>query len=331
MDKLYLAMLEVSPVDIDKIQRAGFRYCCDFEGTNSNELAHETGVSEDVITGILTRLREPAQQLCLQDGEKKGPQYIPTFCKSLDELLGGGLKIGSLTEFVGGPGSGKSQLALQSAVDCVIPEIFGGCGGSVIFIDTEGSLHPDRAKEMASSLIVHLQRVTGARVNSRTKADMERRLRGISTSSLLNKIKVIRVLDVTELVATCLSLDDLVSECGDCKLIIVDSIASCLRQDFDFATKTRLFSQISLSLSNVASQHHISVVTINQVTTSIDLSLKAALGNQWKHSVPTRLWLSKSGSRRSITIVKHSEAEEQTVEFTISDQGCRSSTAETSS
>eukprot|EP01060_Flectonema_neradi_P018578 TRINITY_DN25446_c0_g1_i1.p1 TRINITY_DN25446_c0_g1~~TRINITY_DN25446_c0_g1_i1.p1 ORF type:complete len:359 (+),score=57.90 TRINITY_DN25446_c0_g1_i1:62-1078(+) len=328
MDRLHLALLEMRPSDSDRLQRAGFRYFCDFEGIDSSKLSHETGIAEEVAAGLLKRLREPLDSPNLLFDQQPGggttnsTQYIPTFCKSLDALLGGGIKVGSLTEFAGAPGTGKSQLALQAAVDCVIPEIFGGLGGSVIYIDTEGSLHPDRAKEMTNSLIHHLQRVTAARVNSRVKADMERSLRGISIGSLLNRIQVIRTLDETELVATIFSLEELVTECGDCKLIVIDSIASCLRH-FNFSTKTRLLSQISLSLSGIASQFGISVITINQVTTSADMSLKPALGNQWKHSVPTRLWLSKSGDTRQITVVKNPDSEEKTIDFVISEQGCR--------
>jgi RAD51-like protein 2 len=34
---------------------------------------------------------------------------------------------------------GKTQLAIQLAVDVQIPELFGGNGGEAIYIDTEGS------------------------------------------------------------------------------------------------------------------------------------------------------------------------------------------------
>jgi len=35
---------------------------------------------------------------------------IATFCKSIDELLNGGVQVGRITELSGAPGSGKSQL-----------------------------------------------------------------------------------------------------------------------------------------------------------------------------------------------------------------------------
>ena len=44
----------------------------------------------------------------LQDAQKYPP--IVTFNEDLDTLLGGGVHIGRITEFYGGPGIGKTQL-----------------------------------------------------------------------------------------------------------------------------------------------------------------------------------------------------------------------------
>lgn len=56
----------------------------------------------------------------------------PIECKSLDELLGGGIESGSLTSFFGEAGSGKTNICLQLARNVVMS------GKKVIFIDTEG-------------------------------------------------------------------------------------------------------------------------------------------------------------------------------------------------
>ena len=36
--------------------------------------------------------------------------YIVTFCARVDEMLGGGVPLGKVTEFCGGPGLGKTQI-----------------------------------------------------------------------------------------------------------------------------------------------------------------------------------------------------------------------------
>jgi DNA repair protein RadB len=56
----------------------------------------------------------------------------PIECKSLDNLLGGGIESGSVTSLYGEAGSGKTNICLQLARNMVMN------GKKVIFIDTEG-------------------------------------------------------------------------------------------------------------------------------------------------------------------------------------------------
>ncbi|WP_255335663.1 DNA repair and recombination protein RadB [Methanosarcina sp. KYL-1] len=77
-------------------------------------------------------------------------------CKPLDELLGGGFEMGIVTQVFGAAGTGKTNLCIQLAVECVKQ------GQKVIFIDTEG-LSPARfkqiagenAKEIAKNIIIY--------------------------------------------------------------------------------------------------------------------------------------------------------------------------------
>jgi hypothetical protein len=60
------------------------------------------------------------------------PRSIITFCRGVDKLMGGGVPLGALTEFVGAPGVGKTQLAMQLALDAQIPALFSGAGGRCV-------------------------------------------------------------------------------------------------------------------------------------------------------------------------------------------------------
>lgn len=53
-------------------------------------------------------------------------------CKPLDELLGGGVEGGIITEFYGEGGTGKTNICIQLARNCALE------GRKVVFIDTEG-------------------------------------------------------------------------------------------------------------------------------------------------------------------------------------------------
>ena len=69
---------------------------------------------------------------------------IPTN-SSLDDLLGGGVEKGTITQFFGPPSSGKSNIALTLSVNVAKNS------KKVIFIDTEGGISIDRIKQIAQN------------------------------------------------------------------------------------------------------------------------------------------------------------------------------------
>ncbi|MEZ5334643.1 MAG: ATPase domain-containing protein [Methanolobus sp.] len=46
-------------------------------------------------------------------------EQLSSGCKPIDDLLGGGFEVGVVTQIYGEPGSGKTNLSLQLAVECV--------------------------------------------------------------------------------------------------------------------------------------------------------------------------------------------------------------------
>lgn len=42
--------------------------------------------------------------------EEREAGFIITLCKDFDEAIGGGIRVSSITELVGGPGTAKTQL-----------------------------------------------------------------------------------------------------------------------------------------------------------------------------------------------------------------------------
>ncbi|MCG7852494.1 MAG: AAA family ATPase, partial [Methanosarcinaceae archaeon] len=81
---------------------------------------------------------------------------LPSGCQPLDKLLSGGFESGIVTQLFGEAGSGKTNICLQLAVECV------KSGRKVVFVDTEG-ISPDRfrqiagdnAKEIAQHIIIY--------------------------------------------------------------------------------------------------------------------------------------------------------------------------------
>jgi len=74
---------------------------------------------------------------------------LSTGVRGLDELLGGGLEEGYVTELVGEFGAGKTQLCHQLAVMVQLPREEGGLGARALYIDTEGTFRPERVISIA--------------------------------------------------------------------------------------------------------------------------------------------------------------------------------------
>lgn len=52
--------------------------------------------------------KKTAHDLC--EDESAIDEGIPTLCGNLDDALGNGIPIGVITELIGAPGSGKTQI-----------------------------------------------------------------------------------------------------------------------------------------------------------------------------------------------------------------------------
>ncbi|MGC9554458.1 MAG: DNA repair and recombination protein RadB [Thermoplasmatota archaeon] len=59
-------------------------------------------------------------------------EYLPLNCPPLDQLLGGGVERGIITEIYGAGGTGKTNLCIQAA------RAAASRGDKVVFVDTEG-------------------------------------------------------------------------------------------------------------------------------------------------------------------------------------------------
>ena len=70
---------------------------------------------------------------------------IPTSSRKLDEALGNGVRLGTITEFAGRNRTGKTQLILQMIFNTVLPKPLGVIDGEAVYISTQpGSFCPDR-------------------------------------------------------------------------------------------------------------------------------------------------------------------------------------------
>ena len=77
---------------------------------------------------------------------------ISTSSIALDNLLGGGLRVGMLTDVFGASGTGKTQLCFQLCVNCTKPKNKNGLDGNVLFIDATNIFRPERIAQIAKHI-----------------------------------------------------------------------------------------------------------------------------------------------------------------------------------
>lgn len=158
---------------------------------------------------------------------------ISTGSRSLDGLLGGGIRSGMVTDFFGGSGTGKSQLCFTICVNCA-KEI--NPGESILFIDTTGNFRPERIQEIS---------------------------KGQGKEGVLSKISYMRVFN---------SSDQNNVICGASerrpKIIIVDNVTYLISNEFGGARKYLRIMKHMHSLCLTAITLDCAVVVTNMLTYS---------------------------------------------------------------
>jgi len=215
--------------------------------------------------------------------------YLSTTLAPLDHLLRGGIPSGSVTEIVGPPGAGKTQLCLMLSVLA---------GGGVVYLDTESSFSPERLVEIAENLHPDIY---SRETNTENLKDLTQRVivynNFTSTQDVLDRLSTVQEVIVET----------------QAKLLIVDSVASVARKDVDVVQRQELLAKQASILKYLSETFTIPIVVTNQVTTQFGQSVAsfdfqsdksqgsrttAALGTLWAHCVNTRLVLDFSHQHR---------------------------------
>ena len=111
---------------------------------------------------------------------------------TLDAMLGGGCRAGTLTEFYGRSNSGKTQIAMQTAL------VAARAGVASLFVDTEGSFRPERMDGIA-------------------------RARGWQVDDLLERVVYVRSDSAPEQMETVRRMERRPATSG-CRLVVIDTL-----------------------------------------------------------------------------------------------------------
>jgi len=156
----------------------------------------------------------------------------------IDNLMGGGIEKGCLTQFYGPPGSGKTNIALQLLVRCAQN------GHKAIFVDTEGGLSIERVKQISNNEFNSFAKniIIFEPTNFKEQMDVVKKI-----ENLLDSKKEI------------------------VELIILDSAVALYRLKEGDSTQTnRELGQQMALLSRIARKHNVAVVITNQIYSVFD-------------------------------------------------------------
>ncbi len=195
---------------------------------------------------------------------------LPLGCQPLDVLLGGGIESGIITRVYGEAGTGKTNLCLQAARECVLS------GKKVAYIDTEG---------------VSVERIRQICVDS----DYKKILRDIlffTPTSFESQEQMIHDAIATKGVG----------------LIVVDTITMFYRLNLedDREGGIRSFTRQVTNLQVVAREKDLFVIITEQVYTDKTGEVKPFTNRDAEHMTKTILRLDRKGiGQREATIIKH--------------------------
>ncbi len=241
--------------------------------------------------------------------KRKEMMRITTGSKALDDLLLGGVETQSLTEFFGDFGSGKTQLCHTLCVTCQLPPAQGGLAGGAIYVDTEGTFRPERLYQIAEA-------------------------KGLDADEILRNVVLCKVYNSNHLELVVRGLSRFIEK-YKAKLLIVDSIISLHRAEYvgrgTLANRQQRLNNLVHRLLRLAEIFNIAVVVTNQVQSKPDTFFgdptRPAGGHVIAHACTYRIYLKKSGPRRTATIVDSPCHPYSDAMFQISENGVEDFTA----
>jgi DNA repair protein RadB len=217
---------------------------------------------------------------------------MPSQSEKLDNLLGGGFEYGIITQIYGASGTGKTNICMQLAVQCIRG------GEKAVVIDTEGfsaerfsQIAGADAKQLARDLIIYEPKNFQQQYSA--------------------------IMDIEKIASTGIGL------------VIVDSATLFYRfglnpnDNGNAAIRRQLVEQLA-GLHRLARKFNMVVVITNQVYTDVETGELLPLGgNLIEHLSKTILkmkWVDKD--KRTATLIKHrSRGERQYVELTLTNEG----------
>ncbi|XP_017603673.1 DNA repair protein RAD51 homolog 4 isoform X2 [Gossypium arboreum] len=259
------------------------------EQNNSSERLKE-GIAQ--VLSIIDDMHQPwLNGMELLEDAKRNKHVFPTGIQGIDLLLGGGIRVGQLTELVGPSSSGKTQVCLRTASNVARNHM-------VLYLDTGNSFSPQR-----------IAYFLGKTINpSSAQAKNQFLQKVMSNISCHSVFDIFAMFDVLHQLESYLRCQDGRGGC-QMRLLIVDSISSLISPLLgSSSTQGRaLMTSTGYLLKKLAHQHNLAVLIINHTVGGEGGYSKPALGDSWKCIPHSRLFLScdRGSNNYNVSILRH--------------------------
>ncbi|GAA5887455.1 hypothetical protein JCM6882_002536 [Rhodosporidiobolus microsporus] len=301
----------LSAKDCEKLTEAGYATIEAVAYTPKKVLCQVKGISEakaDKIIAQVSKMIPMGFTTATEFHARRADLVtITTGSTALDNILGGGIETGAITELYGEFRTGKSQICHQLAVTCQLPCDMKGGEGKCLYIDTEGTFRPERLLAIAERY-------------------------GMNGEDVLDNVAYARAYNADHQSQLLVLAGAMMSE-SRFSLIIVDSVTSLYRTDYsgrgELSARQMHLAKFLRSLMRLADEFGVAVVVTNQVVASVDNapgapgdSRKPIGGNIMAHASTTRVSMRKGrGPERIAKIVDSPCMPEADGKFQITSQG----------
>lgn len=299
----------VGPATADKLVENGFDDLLTLAVASPSEIAEMCDIGEGVAAKIITAAREQADVGGFKTGTqvyelRKEVLRLSTGSKALNELLGGGIETQSITETAAEFGAGKTQLALQLAVNATLPIEKGGLDAHAVIIDTENTFRPERIMQLAKALDLDVQET-------------------------LDKIHVARAYNSAHQTMLVQKAGELARQ-YPVRLLVVDSLTAHFRAEFvgrgTLANRQQKLNQHLHDIQQFATVHNAVAYVTNQVHARPDAFFgdpnRPIGGHIVGHASTYRLYLRKSkGGKRVARLIDSPNLPEGEAVFTVGEKG----------
>lgn len=294
----------------EKLVEAGYDDLMAIAASSVGEICDAINVGEGTAEKIIESARKAIDMgfdtADIIYEKRKQIGRITTSSKNLDNLLGGGVETGAITEVHGAYGSSKSQLAFQLAVNVQLPKDKGGLEGSCLFIDTENTFRPERIEQMAKAL-------------------------GLDPQKTLKNIFVGRAYNSDHQILLVEKAKEILKE-KNVKLLVIDSLTSLFRSDYsgrgELALRQQKLNRHLHELQRLSEVYNLAVYVTNQVMARPDVLFgdptTAIGGHVLAHAATIRLYFRKSKEQKRVAklIDAPSLPDSETV-FKVTEKGIR--------